>query len=169
MGADGTVFRSAVSTAFRSAVPVEFRTMKSIGDRVRAEREARGITREELAAYAGMAKTTLADLELGTSKSSTKLHKLAERLAVNPDWLETGRGVKEVGAASQPVGLDVAKLTSLLETVEAAVTQARKIVPARTKARIVAALYADEQASAAGSAEAVRATLASILATLEDA
>ena len=64
---------------------------------------------------------------------------------------------------SQPQRLDTEKLADLLETVEAAILQSRRQVPVRTKARLVAALYADEQASAAASAQAVQAALSSIL------
>lgn len=68
--------------------------METIGTRIRAEREARGISRGELAKFAGIAPTTLSNLELGLSKSSTALHKIAARLGVHADWLETGRGPK---------------------------------------------------------------------------
>ena len=68
--------------------------MKRIGERIREEREIQGITRADLAAFAGIAKTTLSDLEAGASKSSSALHKIAERLGVSPRWLETGQGAK---------------------------------------------------------------------------
>jgi len=67
---------------------------------------------------------------------------------------------------SQPQRLDSEKLADLLETVEAAIIQSRRQIPARTKARIVAALYADEQASAAASPQAVQTALSSILSSL---
>ncbi len=70
--------------------------MVTIGDRIRAEREAQGIDRADLAAYAGIAKTTLSDLERGSSKSTTTLHRIADRLKVTTKWLETGRGAKRV-------------------------------------------------------------------------
>ncbi|TPD71478.1 helix-turn-helix transcriptional regulator [Stenotrophomonas maltophilia] len=68
--------------------------METIGSRIRAEREAQGISRNELAKFAGIASTTLSNLELGLSKSSTALHKIAARLGVHTDWLETGKGSK---------------------------------------------------------------------------
>ena len=70
---------------------------------------------------------------------------------------------------SQSVGLDVAKLTSLIESLEIAIAKVGHPVAARTKARLLARLYSDDQASAASSAEALQAALASILATLEEA
>lgn len=69
--------------------------METIGTRIRAEREAQGVSRAELARSAGIAPTTLSDLELGLSKSTTALHKIARRLGLRPEWLETGRGAKE--------------------------------------------------------------------------
>ncbi|MBN5015903.1 helix-turn-helix transcriptional regulator [Stenotrophomonas muris] len=68
--------------------------METIGSRIRAEREAQGISRAELAKFAGIASTTLSNLELGLSKSSTALHKIASRLGVHADWLESGKGPK---------------------------------------------------------------------------
>lgn len=72
--------------------------MDTIGSRIRAEREAQEISRNELAKAAGIAPTTLSNLELGLSKSSTALHKIARRLGVHVDWLETGKGEKRVTA-----------------------------------------------------------------------
>ena len=72
--------------------------MDTIGTRIRAEREAQDISRNELAKAAGIAPTTLSNLELGLSKSSTALHKIARRLGVYVDWLETGKGVKRMTA-----------------------------------------------------------------------
>jgi len=68
--------------------------MDTIGSRIRAEREAQDISRNELAKAAGIAPTTLSNLELGLSKSSTAPHKIVRRLGVYVDWLETGKGKK---------------------------------------------------------------------------
>ena len=68
--------------------------MNSIGQRIREEREAQGVSRADLARFAGIAQTTLSDLELGRSKSTTGLHKIAERLRVRTSWLESGKGPK---------------------------------------------------------------------------
>lgn len=94
--------------------------MNSIGSRIRSEREAQGISRAELARFAGIAATTLSDLELGLSKSTTALHKIAARLSLRTEWLETGKGPKakeetaaeddytDVVGYSQAVGLGAA-------------------------------------------------------------
>lgn len=97
-------------TAFRSNV-----NMETLGTRIRAEREEQGISRAELARFAGIAPTTLSDLELGLSKSTTALHKIAQRLGVRPEWLETGRGAKEQGA--QPAEDDYENVTGYSQAV----------------------------------------------------
>ncbi len=82
---------------------VEMHDMK-IGSRIRAERESQGISRTELAKFAGIATSTLSDLELGHSRSTTALHKIAERLGVSAQWLETGRGEKSTDTFPAPIG-----------------------------------------------------------------
>ena len=86
---------------------VSMPSMTTIGDRIRAEREAQGITRPDLARSAGISPTTLSDLELGRSKSTTALHKIAVRLGVSVNWLETGRGNRreELGEDLDAVGI----------------------------------------------------------------
>ncbi len=68
----------------------------TLGQRIREVREEQGISRAQLAQAAGLSSTTLSDLELDRSKSTTKLHRIAGRLRVNVAWLETGRGPKEL-------------------------------------------------------------------------
>lgn len=75
--------------------------METIGNRVRTERERQGVSRSDLARSAGIATSTLSDLELGLSKSTTALHKIAKRLGVRPEWLESGKGIKD-GASADP-------------------------------------------------------------------
>ena len=92
--------------------------MKTIGDRIRGEREAQGLTRDDLASYAGMAKTTLSDLELGESKSTTKLHRIAEKLGVSADWLATGKGPKRtLEVASQTARLTAATVVNATQAI----------------------------------------------------
>jgi transcriptional regulator with XRE-family HTH domain len=72
--------------------------MSTIGQRVRQARQEKKLSIEALAASVGMGKGTLGDLELGESKSTTKLHRLAAQLGVRVEWLETGRGAKTLDA-----------------------------------------------------------------------
>lgn len=139
----------------------------TIGERIRAERESQGISRQELARAGGIAVTTLSDLELGGSKSTTALHKIAARLSVSADWLETGRGPKAAADRSQLVGIDVEKLAGLIEALESAMQQSGRPLAPRTKAKVIATLYVKDQAQAASSPESVKALLASLLDVLE--
>lgn len=90
--------------------------METIGDRIRAERKAQGIERGDLAKSAGIAYTTLADLENGRSKSTTALHKVAKRLGVRPEWLETGKGPKHAPPPA-PAEIDWADVQGFAQAV----------------------------------------------------
>lgn len=68
--------------------------MKTIGERVRAEREAKNWSRKQLSKATKVPETTISDLELGYTKKSTSLHILAKALGVGVEWLETGKGHK---------------------------------------------------------------------------
>ena len=74
---------------------------ETIGGRVRKVRERKGISRPELARAAGMSYSSLADLENGNQKSTTKLHRLARALSVTAEYLEAG------GTESTPPGPQV--------------------------------------------------------------
>lgn len=76
--------------------------METIGSRVRREREAQGIDRKELVRLTGVGYSTLAELENGGMKTTTKLRLIADALHVSLGWLETGKGEKHVLADPQP-------------------------------------------------------------------
>lgn len=78
--------------------------MTTVGERIRAEREAQGIDRKELAKMTGIGYSTIAELERGGMKTSTQLRLFAEALRVNQAWLETGRGPKKGPAESAEWG-----------------------------------------------------------------
>lgn len=70
----------------------------TIGERIKQARDdgpAGRVSRKDLAAAAGLAYSTLADIENGYSDSTTALHKIAKRLRVRVEWLETGKGPME--------------------------------------------------------------------------
>jgi len=69
--------------------------MQTLGTRLKAEREKRGWTQEVLARKAGIGDTTIADIETGRTRATTKLVDIAKALRVNPQWLQTGNGPKE--------------------------------------------------------------------------
>lgn len=95
--------------------------MESIGDRVRRTREQKGIARGDLARSVGLSYTGLSDLELGKAKSTTRLHKLASELAVDVDWLETGKGSPD---PRQPAPLSVSRSLRLDPSIVRDVAQA---------------------------------------------
>lgn len=55
------------------------------------------------AKFAGLSKSTLSELIKGRSKSSTKLHRIAQYLGVSTEWLETGRGFRLGSSATTGV------------------------------------------------------------------
>lgn len=78
--------------------------MTTIGDRIkraRSERASGKVSRKELASAAGIAYSTLADIENGYSTSTTVLHKIAKRLGTRVEWLETGKGPRESQVGDQ--------------------------------------------------------------------
>lgn len=96
-----------------SVTGIRFNAFMHLGERIRAERESQGITRAELARAAGIAPSTLSDLELGLSKGTTALHKIASHLRVSPEWLETGKASKPAAlAVSQAERLNAVKVMS---------------------------------------------------------
>lgn len=70
--------------------------MESIGNRLRAERERQKLTLQAVAKKAGVGTSTVAELEAGRRRATTRLIQLARALNVNPDWLESGKGPREV-------------------------------------------------------------------------
>lgn len=75
----------------------------NIGERIKQEIDADPAKSQVAAAsYAGIGKTTMSDLIVGRSKSSTKLHLIAEYLGVTTRWLETGKPPKHPSGSPDP-------------------------------------------------------------------
>lgn len=89
--------------------------MENIGTRVRRERESQGMERRDLASKTGIGYSTLAELERGGMRTTTKLRAIAEALGVSQRWLETGKGPK-VASDDAPA----ASVSSVLATETAA-------------------------------------------------
>lgn len=122
---------------------------ETIGDRVRRVREAQKISRKDLATYAGIGVSTLSDLELGLSESTTKLHRIAEKLGVSAQWLESGRGAKAVSAGSeksQPAGLDAGTLQQSIKFLDDVFLAAGKAFVPSSHTHLIAAVYSELQA-----------------------
>lgn len=75
--------------------------METVGERVRREREAQGMSRDELGRRIGKKYSYIAELERPEGmKGSTKLHSIAQALGVSASWLETGKGSKSPSSPS---------------------------------------------------------------------
>lgn len=102
--------------------------LNTVGDRIRYARDhgpTGKVPRKDLAAAADIAYSTLADVENGNSASTTALHRVAKRLRVRVEWLETGRGAMEAPAeadsdAEWPPVLGYAQAVGLGSGAEAA-------------------------------------------------
>ncbi len=89
--------------------------MTTIGQRVRAEREAKGWTRVVLSGLAGISPTALSDLELGYTQKGLSIHRIADALGATVTWLETGRGKKLTADQSQAARYDDATMAQAVE------------------------------------------------------
>ncbi|HEX7112732.1 MAG TPA: helix-turn-helix domain-containing protein [Mizugakiibacter sp.] len=70
--------------------------MKTIGERVREERELQGYHQEDLARAASVSKMAISLLESGTTKNPkpSTIFAVADFLGLHPRWLATGKGPK---------------------------------------------------------------------------
>lgn len=69
----------------RGAIP--FAAMSVMGDRVRAAREALGLSQSELARRVGVTPQAVQAIEAGTVKTSRHIHRIAHVLQKPPHWL----------------------------------------------------------------------------------
>jgi transcriptional regulator with XRE-family HTH domain len=77
------------------------------GTRLKERRVELGMTVAELARSAGIAASTLYDLERGVSRSSRQMHRLCSALALNPDWVEAGVGPRLANEKPRQNGLEI--------------------------------------------------------------
>lgn len=77
------------------------------GQRLKARRVELGMTVAQLARAAGIAASTLYDLERGDSQSSRQMHRLCSSLGLNPDWVETGHGSRLIGEEPEENSLEI--------------------------------------------------------------
>ncbi len=72
--------------------------MDTLAERLKTEREERGLTQAALAKQVGRLKhqSLIANLEAGTYKSSPFLPEIAFALGLQAMWLKTGRGPKYI-------------------------------------------------------------------------
>lgn len=91
----GMLRLSVIDMQRHSVTEIRLNGYVTIGERIKGWREARKLTVEQLAAKVGLRPTTIYDLERGDSKSTKRLHVIAEVLRVNVNYLETGKGAPE--------------------------------------------------------------------------
>lgn len=70
--------------------------MEHFSDRLRQIRKERKLSQAELARASGLSQGAISSYETGNRKSTTGLIELAQALKVNPVWLITGNGEKEL-------------------------------------------------------------------------
>lgn len=68
--------------------------MDTFADRVRMTRTEQGMSQAELAKASGISQSTIAQIESGRNKGTTKIVDLARALGVNPYWLLQKKGPK---------------------------------------------------------------------------
>ncbi|KFX07255.1 hypothetical protein KP22_03960 [Pectobacterium betavasculorum] len=71
---------------------------ETLGERLLARREELGMTQETLADKAGVTRMAISKIELGATQKprADNLFSLAKALKVNPNWLVSGKGDKEL-------------------------------------------------------------------------
>lgn len=72
--------------------------MRTLAERLKAEREAAGLTQEDLAKKSGVGQSMIGNLESGLRKGSAKLPNIAAALGLHALWLKEERGPKHLDA-----------------------------------------------------------------------
>ncbi len=112
----------------------ENRHRREVGQRIKAVRQARGMTVQQLASAAGMSPGYLSEVERGLSAVSfEKLVRIAEELKVTTDFLKDGKGSPDesdavripatLSTAAEQLGLSYRSTVRLLEGRESLVAR----------------------------------------------
>ncbi len=72
----------------------------TLGNRLKASREARGLNQDQLARMVGVSKATICNLEKGRSKGSSSITKISVALGISAVWLETGTHEMQMASAN---------------------------------------------------------------------
>ncbi len=124
------------------------------------------------AAARGLARPSDVAAELNTSQQRLKnwdargisadgAIEVQAAMGINAVWVMRGEGAPDL--SSHPMGLDAARLATVLEIVEGAIADSRKKVPQAFKASMVKRVYDGQHLLNADTAPAVRAALAGLL------
>ena len=80
--------------------------MSAINERVKAIRQALGMTQDQLGEILGVKKSTLSMIETGKAALSNRNKQtLVQKLNINPDWIDSGEGEMIAAASHQYVPL----------------------------------------------------------------
>ncbi|HZS24869.1 MAG TPA: helix-turn-helix transcriptional regulator [Gaiellaceae bacterium] len=121
---------------------------ETIGERLKRLRLERGLSQRELAAP-GVSYAYISRIEAGTRQPSVKaLRRLAEKLGVSADYLETGssmdpRAARELRVADLELAMRLGEAEGVEEPLQAAIAEALAAgdVAVATRARITLALH----------------------------
>lgn len=90
--------------------------MKTVGQRVKARREALGLSQDQVAKAAGIKQSTIANLEGGRNKATRQVVQLAAALRCRAQWLAEGKGDPELPGntpATPPHSSDIVDVPKL--------------------------------------------------------
>lgn len=148
--------------------------MRTLGQRLREERQAAGLSMQALADAAGVTKQAIAQIERGnTSRPEARtLEPIARKLGLRLRWLLDETGTKRSSdpeePASQAVGIDIPKLSSAIETIEAAEAKARMRLSPIKRAKLIALVYTELSGAVTDANETASMALAAILKTFQE-
>lgn len=119
------------------------------GQRLKARRVELGMTVAQLARSAGIAASTLYDLERGDSQSSRQMHRLCSSLGLNPDWVETGSGPRLLGEEPEENTLEItyrgARITPEAARLAAQIERLDDVVRAHIEGMVESLLAASDK------------------------
>lgn len=85
------------------------KNMNTLGKRLKECRAEKGVSQAEAAKAVGMSQASISDLENDLYPTSTYTLRLSAYYGVNPHWLETGKGLKEIPPMS-PVTAEIMRI-----------------------------------------------------------
>ena len=135
---------------------VTVHAMMTVGDRVRAARQAKVLTMKDLARAIGKNESYISELERGGIKRGSHLHRIADVLGIPLHWLETGTGPTVLGGRQR-----VSEVATAYPSAD--LLAAYRCASARTRAAVDLLLLPEsERAAAIGGDSALVAGVALI-------
>lgn len=122
-------------------------TLAEIGARMKAARDALGLSRPAFATKCGCTVRTLENNEGGANEAKAGLIEAFVRLGINANWLLTGdgpmrlSGLQERAGTPAPAALDVAALKTVMKLLDEELARKHARLDPDRKAEVVALLY----------------------------